>query len=167
MIEGWGISCEIALIWMSLDFTNDQSTSVQVMAWCRQAISHYLNQCWPRSLSPYGITRPQWVKHCGQPSTDIGISDRLAINTVIWNTPWADKHGIYICMTRTFCQNAFHITWVRSQRYSCLATWFCYQMMAKPSNKTASPSWPDPHALLIIAQNLAASFSVNQKQSNS
>ena len=32
------------------------------MAWCRQATSHYLNQCWPRSLPPYGVTRPQWVK---------------------------------------------------------------------------------------------------------
>ena len=32
------------------------------MAWCRQATSHYLSQCWPRSLSPYGVTRPQWVK---------------------------------------------------------------------------------------------------------
>ena len=26
VIDGWGISCEIALIWMSLDFTDDQST---------------------------------------------------------------------------------------------------------------------------------------------
>ena len=24
---------------------------------------HYLSQCWPRSLSPYGFTRPQWVKY--------------------------------------------------------------------------------------------------------
>ena len=62
VIAGWGISCEIALIWMSLDLTDDQSTLVQVMAWCRQATSHYLSQCWPRSLSPYGVTRPQWVK---------------------------------------------------------------------------------------------------------
>ena len=38
------------------------STLVQVMAWCRQATSRYLSQCWPRSLSPYGVTRPQWVK---------------------------------------------------------------------------------------------------------
>ena len=36
-----------------------KSTLVQVMAWC-QATSHYLSQCWPRSLSPYDITRPQW-----------------------------------------------------------------------------------------------------------
>ena len=62
LIDDWIICCEIAQIWMSLDFTDDQSILVQVMAWCRQATSHYLSQCWPRSLSPYGITRPQWVK---------------------------------------------------------------------------------------------------------
>ena len=61
VIDGWGICCEIALIWMSLDVTDDQSKLVPVMAWCRQATSHYLSQCWPRSLSPYGVTRPQWV----------------------------------------------------------------------------------------------------------
>ena len=31
------------------------------MAWCRQATSHYLSQCWPRSISAYGVTRQQWV----------------------------------------------------------------------------------------------------------
>ena len=56
-------SCEIALIWISLDFTHDQSTLVQVMAWCRQATSHYLSQCWPRSLSPFGVTRQEWVDY--------------------------------------------------------------------------------------------------------
>ena len=56
------ISCEIALRWMLQDFPNDKSTLVQVMAWCRQATSHYLSQCWPSSISPYGIARPQWVK---------------------------------------------------------------------------------------------------------
>ena len=48
--------------WMPRDLTDDKSTSVQVMAWCRQATSHYLSQCWPRFLSLYGVTRPQWVK---------------------------------------------------------------------------------------------------------
>ena len=55
VIDGWGIPCEIALILMSLDFPDDQSTLVQVMAWCRQATSHYLSQCWPRSLLAYGV----------------------------------------------------------------------------------------------------------------
>ena len=52
------ISCEIALRWMTQDFIDDKSTLVQVMAWCRQATSHYLGQCRPRSISPYGIARP-------------------------------------------------------------------------------------------------------------
>ena len=59
---GWGISYEIALRWISKDLTDDKSTLVQVMAWCREAASHYLSQCWPRSMSPNGITRPQCVK---------------------------------------------------------------------------------------------------------
>ena len=63
VIDGWGISCEIALIGMSLDFTDDESTLVQVMAWCRQATSHYLSQCWPRSMSSNDVTRPQWVNN--------------------------------------------------------------------------------------------------------
>ena len=50
------------LLWSCPNMTDDQSTLVQVMAWCHQATSHYLSQCWPRSLTPYGITRPQWVK---------------------------------------------------------------------------------------------------------
>ena len=61
VIDGWGISFELALGWMLLDLADDKSTLVQVMAWYRQATSHYLSQCWPRSLSPYGVTRPQWV----------------------------------------------------------------------------------------------------------
>ena len=32
------------------------------MAWCRQARSHCLIQCWPNSMSLYGVTRPQGVK---------------------------------------------------------------------------------------------------------
>ena len=44
VIDGCGISCELALIWMPLDFTDDQSILVQVMAWCRQATSHYLSR---------------------------------------------------------------------------------------------------------------------------
>ena len=86
-IDGWGISCEIALIWMSLDFTDDQSTLVQAMAWCRQATSHYLSQCWPRSLSPYGVTRPQWVKPVQQALVSIYKTCKLS----------ALKLGVSLC----------------------------------------------------------------------
>ena len=52
------ISWEIALISMPQKIFDDKSALGQVMAWCCQAMS----QCCPRSMSPYGITRPQWVK---------------------------------------------------------------------------------------------------------
>ena len=71
MTDGCDISSKIALRWTSLDLSDDKSTLVQVMAWCRQATSHYLNQCWPRFLPLYGVTRPQWVniehRTCGSP----------------------------------------------------------------------------------------------------
>ena len=47
---------------MPQHLTDHKSTLVQVMAWCHQATSHYLSQCWSRSLSPYDVTGPQWVK---------------------------------------------------------------------------------------------------------
>ena len=31
------------------------------MAWYRQATKRYPSPCWPRSMSPYGVTRPQSV----------------------------------------------------------------------------------------------------------
>ena len=40
------------------------------MAWCRQATSHYLNQCWPRFPTSYGVTRPQWVEEFNGPKFD-------------------------------------------------------------------------------------------------
>ena len=55
------ILVKIVLKWMPMGLTDGKSTSVQAMAWCHQATSHYLSQCWPRSLSPYDVTRPQWV----------------------------------------------------------------------------------------------------------
>ena len=51
---------------MPQDLTDDKSTVVQVMAWCCQATSHYLCQCWLSSLLPYGVARPQWVNEISQ-----------------------------------------------------------------------------------------------------
>ena len=34
---------------------------------------------------------------------------------------------------------------VKSRRCGYLVTWFCYQLIAKPGNKTATPPQPDPY----------------------
>ena len=62
--DGWGITCEIALRWMTSNHTDDKSTLVQVMACCHQATRYYLSQCWPRSVSPYGLNR-EYAYHNG------------------------------------------------------------------------------------------------------
>ena len=93
------ISCQTALRWMPQQLTDDKSTLVQVIAWCRQAPSHYLSQCWPRSMSPNGITRPQWVKlplkmalgwvlnyYIPYKTTDV-----ITYPYLIWVNPWLVK----------------------------------------------------------------------------
>ena len=46
---------------------------------------------------------------------------------------WCPKLWFFICI------------WVRSRNCGCLVTWFCYQLIAKPGNKTAAVLWPDPY----------------------
>ena len=60
VITFMSISSAFAFRWMTQGPADDKSTLVQVMAWCRQATSHYLNQCWVRSMMLYSITRPHW-----------------------------------------------------------------------------------------------------------
>ena len=57
-INIFSIFYEIGLMWVPQNPTDDKSTLVQVMVLCRQATSYYLDQCWPRIMSPF---RPQWV----------------------------------------------------------------------------------------------------------
>ena len=92
VIDSWFVSWKITLRWMPQNLTYEKSTLVQVMAWCRQATSHYLSQCWPRSISPYGVTKPQWAvlrkmqnpgSHNGPPMVDgwvVRLSSGWSVN---------------------------------------------------------------------------------------
>ena len=70
----------------------------------------------------------------------------------VWNRFWTHKthpiphpHGrATACLWWAFWTIIIQIC-VRSQMCGCLVTWFCYQMIAKPGNKTAAHSWPDPY----------------------
>ena len=82
--DGWDISCKIALRWMPLDLTDDKSTLVQVMTWCRQATSHYLSRCWPRFMSP------QWVNHTPEVTLDLSCS-----NVVVFSISRPPEHHLH------------------------------------------------------------------------
>ena len=74
-----------ALRWMPRDLPDDKSTLVLVMTWCRQATSHYLSQCWPSSMSPIDITRPQWVN-------------------LLWLSDWHWRAGSTLVQVMACCQ---------------------------------------------------------------
>ena len=64
----WGVIVMVNLFSGECHRPKDKSILVWVLAArCRQATSHYLNQCWPRSLSPYGVTIHQRVKFQHRP----------------------------------------------------------------------------------------------------
>ena len=42
------------------------------------------------------------------------------------------------------------VIWVRLRNCGCLVTWFCYQLIAKPDNKTTTIPWSDPYWSVII-----------------
>ena len=105
--DGWGISRKIALRWMPLDLT-DKSTLVQVMAWCPQATSHYL-QCWPRSMSPYGITRPQWVNYRNPYYIPISVS------ILQYGNNCTSKYELHIFIMGVPGKTVFILKWVQEE----------------------------------------------------
>ena len=54
----------------------------------------------------------------------------------------------HYCHNMCKALSCFLLLWVRSRNCGCLVTWFCYQLLAKPGNKTAAVLWPDPYDLI-------------------
>ena len=51
--------------------------------------------------------------------------------------------------------------WVRSRNCGCRVTWFCYQLIAKPGNKTVTVPWPDPYEYMHISGETAVTQRIN------
>ena len=49
-----------------------------------------------------------------------------------------------VCVAHIVMTEFMSRIWVRSRRFGCLVTWFCYELITKPGNKTVAPPWPDP-----------------------
>ena len=90
--------CHWTLLW--------KASLVWVMACCRPLTRHCLNQGWPRSKSPYGISRPHWVY----------LLLTVIIPTVSVRKSSAMKYTIPVCMLwyigaerkwRPFCRRYF------------------------------------------------------------
>ena len=56
------------------------------MAWCRQATSHYLKQCWPSPMSYCGFTSPQFINISVSKETAISCLEACIKDIKIWMT---------------------------------------------------------------------------------
>ena len=101
MTHGWGNSFVVVLRWKSLNLTDTKSTLVQVMAWCRQATSHYLSHSWPKFISPYSVTMPRWV-NAEYPRHAVS---RQSCGTSWWISPLVQINIVGAAATR-FLHNA-------------------------------------------------------------
>ena len=148
MTDGCDISSDIAVRWTSLDLSDNQSTLVQVMAWCRQAPSHYLNQCWPRSLPPYSITWPQWEK--------LLFFSPLGIDLIL------NHFHIWHVLMQLSCSDTSQI-WTR---YLIGNSNWCLRILQIPENNgTQSVGWVTPPLVILSALmiwNIVARTSVIQ-----
>ena len=104
MINFVNTSC--AFLWncTGMEANNLDLALVQVMAWWYQATSHYLRQCCYRSMSPNGVTKPQWLNcsHTGQWS-EIPIPRAHSMNRDFgmnkWWQPCSSVGCDYLSMT--------------------------------------------------------------------
>ena len=122
---------------MPQDLTDNKSTLVPVMSWCRQATSHYLDQCWPRSPMPYGDTRPQWVKEGFKKKTIYSCSDFPP--SCIWQ-----KHQQLINWQKHTFPSKLHNynigTLLNVEIAWLLHTWWAQRCMFKLSNRQYIPA---------------------------
>ena len=103
MVDCWRVFCEIVIRWISLDLSDDKSTSVQGMACSRQATSHLRRQCWLRSMSPYSVTSPLWFNKYKQPSNHQSqqMCNHYIYSSGTRNSHWYRKWSVrYVCMRK-------------------------------------------------------------------
>ena len=94
----------------------------------------------------FDLTRPE--EAVGQSYTPWCLCDVMVIRCIL-----ISPAALARCIARLGKQDYYHSVcevswirtlWLRSRRCGCHVTWFCYHLIAKPGNKTATPSWSVP-----------------------
>ena len=117
---------EIVLCWMPQDFTNNQSILVQIMAWGFQATLHYPGLCWPRSLSPYYITRLQWGN---KPARYGLVIIKMNIEDALGSTEGSSTNTLWRSISLTILPS---LVYLNSSVSDNIYSWrFLYEMLFK------------------------------------
>ena len=99
--------------------TNETSTLFQVMTWCHQAPSHYLSQCWPRSMSLIGLTRPQCILISGNIKMFCICQAWDGIGS--WNpSPWKTRACHSSCIINTMVAEVLVTSGARGLIWYCI-----------------------------------------------
>ena len=121
------------------------------MAWCCQATSHYLNQCWPSSMSSYDITRGQWVKIL--PYQRQGGTDQAYWAKVFTKFHW--KKMLFVWKGLMFYKSTHG---GMNKMATILQMWFCIFLMENfhvyiGSNFISGCSWGTVDSQYIVSGN--------------
>ena len=117
--------------WIPKNTINKKLTSVQVMT-LMQATTHYLSQCWPRSMSPYGITMLHWVN-------SLWLSEKFEKWIIQITATYSDANKLKITMV---CHGRNHTVSWHNSCYVSLTHWSRDEMVAISQTTLSSAfSW--------------------------
>ena len=124
---------------------NDMSALVQVMAWHRILLAIWrVNSI--LSINMLFVSRDFCPQESWIPSTDDWSQNP--------NQTWWCKvrKNCRCCATLTWKMKClFKVMWVELWWCGFLVTWFCYAVIVKPGNKTATPPWSDQYHIYIAS----------------
>ena len=127
--------------WMPQHLTDDKLTSVQVIAWCRQVTSHYLSQCWPKPMSPYGVSRPRRVNSLvpGRSEYDVKNAMSIFFNQLLFSSlltiiPSDDCHRTLLMISQPGSGTSHYLS-------QCWST----GSSMSPDNGVTKPQWVNPY----------------------
>ena len=106
-LVSWALPVKLILRGMPEKPIDEKSTLVQVMAWCRQATSHYLNHCWPRSAEPYDVTMNHVISTRNVPITWSTMATEKVLPFWAWSHQLLNKYSCHSNITFVNIQGRF------------------------------------------------------------
>ena len=150
----WTSFCKDIILWKLWCWKPTKQSGPIFYLWLNEVLANerrlYMCHIFSHWLRPWSAIHKQQAKI--SLVTDVGTRESTrkiwVVNiwlshVFLWNWENYNIPDVIIISNNTEC------VWVRSPNCDCLVTWFCYQLIAKPGNKTATVSWPDPSAKIF------------------
>ena len=133
-MEGW-VSWAIPVELSSAGPTDGESTLFHVMAWCRQ--------CWLRSLSPYGVTKPWWAK---LRFYEISFTINISLHS-LRNLNWATR--IWLMSKRDFTRYGLKPVWYQ---VLFICRYFAHNLRQNIQTAILRQKYPNSHIATKISK---------------